>query len=244
MLQTLIPMAGRGSRFVEAGYSEPKPFIPIQNKPMIEWVVDNLRVESSQKFIFLCQEDHLKAHGFAQRLKDLVDSAFIIPVFGLTEGAAATVLLARDSLQLEDELLLANSDQWVETDISLFLEEARSTNCDGLIMSMPATDAKWSFAKVDAAGFVTEVAEKKVISDTATVGIYYFRKAKMFVEAADEMIRKNIRTNGEFYVCPAYNEMISQGLKVRVFDIGDAMHGLGTPEDLEAFESWLSSRLA
>jgi dTDP-glucose pyrophosphorylase len=96
---------------------------------------------------------------------------------------------------------------------------------------------------------VVEVAEKRPISDLATVGIYYFRRSAEFVRAARQMIEKNIRVNGEFYVCPVFNEMIEAGLKILVHEIDSSqMHGLGTPEDLsrflEARTGWQAFRAA
>ena len=83
-------------------------------------------------------------------------------------------------------------------------------------------------------GYVTEVAEKKVISKNATVGVYYWKHGSDYVSSAEEMIRKNIRINNEFYVCPTYNEFLSKGKKVKIHNV-DKMWGLGTPEDLNNF---------
>jgi hypothetical protein len=111
---------------------------------------------------------------------------------------------------------------------------------DGLIMTMWADDPKWSFVRIDEQGHVTEVVEKKVISNEATVGIYNFRRGADFVAAAEKMIEKGARVNGEFYVAPVYNELISRGEAIGYFNIGkvgDGMYGLGVPEDLNLFIS-------
>jgi dTDP-glucose pyrophosphorylase len=110
----------------------------------------------------------------------------------------------------------------------------QETGADGGIVTFESSHPKWSFAKVDCDGFVTEVAEKNPISNKATVGFYYWKKGSDFVRYAKQMIDKNIRVNGEFYVCPVFNEAIQDGKKIRSSD-ANKMWGLGTPEDLEVF---------
>jgi len=107
---------------------------------------------------------------------------------------------------------------------------------DGGMLTFTATHPKWSFAKLNGEGFVSEVAEKKPISKIATVGIYYWAKGSDYVKYAEEMIRKDVRTNNEFYVCPVFNEAILDNKKVKVYSINERdMWGLGTPEDLDNF---------
>jgi dTDP-glucose pyrophosphorylase len=158
----------------------------------------------------------------------------IISVPGITQGAACTTLLAVDEIDPEQPLLIANSDQWVDLDIHSFLSRAEAW--DGCILIFQHTDPKWSYVKVNEVGEVIEVAEKKVISSNATVGLYAFRKAKDYIQAAEQMIQENERANGEFYVCPVYQKLIQQGKRIGIFEIqSTAMHGLGTPGDLEVF---------
>lgn len=238
-LEIVIPMAGLGTRFAAKGYDKPKPLIEIFGKPMIQWVVENVRPRhQDHRFTFLVHEAHLKAHAVDRLLGELAPGCSIVPVPATTEGAACTALLALDRLDLERPLLIANSDQWVELDIDHFLYAASLGN-DGLILTFPASDPKWSYARMDASGRVVEVAEKKPISPHATVGIYHFRRGQDFADAARAMIRANHRVNGEFYVCPVYNELIARGATIRCFPLAaGAMHGLGVPEDLEAFVQW------
>lgn len=230
-------MAGRGSRFQQAGYAFPKPIIDINGETMIEVVIRNLKPKTDHKFIFICQKEHYEKYDLYNILKNATDNKFeIVQINGITEGAACTVLCAIKFINNDDELIIANSDQFVEFDINDFIKTARSKNKDGLIMTFHASHPKWSYAKVDDSGKVIETAEKKIISDKATVGIYYFKNGKDFVDAAQSMIHKNIRHNNEFYVCPTYNEVILSGKNIFVYDIdAGKMHGLGTPEDLEIF---------
>jgi dTDP-glucose pyrophosphorylase len=158
----------------------------------------------------------------------------IVEVDGLTEGAACTALLAKEHINNEHPLFFANSDQFVEWDSNEFFYKMNENDADGGIPTFKATHPKWSFAKLDEEGFVTEVQEKNPISDLATVGFYYWKHGSDFVKYAEEMIEQNIRVNNEFYVCPVYNNAIKGGLKVRTFDV-PKMWGLGTPEDLNYY---------
>lgn len=240
MLNIVIPMAGRGSRFAEAGYTMPKPLIDVHGRYMIEYVIENLRPNREHRFIFICQEEHLQKYGLKEKLEELSPDCEVISIDHITEGAACTVLLAEKCINNDDELMIANSDQYVDTDINSYLDAMKSY--DGLIMTMPADDPKWSFIKYDEEGFVTEVREKEVISNEATVGIYNYKRGKDFVSYAKQMIAKNARVNNEFYVAPAYNEMIADGLKIVYHNVGEKMYGLGVPADLEAFLSSEVSR--
>ena len=235
MLNIVIPMAGRGSRFADAGYVMPKPLIDVFGHPMIEYVTRNIKPNCEHKFIYICQEDHLKKYGLAEELNRMSPNCEIITIDHITEGAACTVLLAERFIDNDDPMMIANSDQFVDTDINDYL--AAMGNKDGLIMTMPADDPKWSFIKYDEEGNVTMVREKEVISNEATVGIYNYKHGKDFVKYAHQMIEKNIRVNNEFYVAPVYNEMIDDGMKIGFCDVGAKMFGLGIPEDLNYFMS-------
>jgi dTDP-glucose pyrophosphorylase len=162
----------------------------------------------------------------------------IVEVEKLTEGTACTILLARTHIDNDRPLLIANSDQLADFSCHDFVQDCLDRDLDGsiLVFKDPARNPKWSFARLDEQGLVVEVAEKKPISDLATVGIYFFRRGADFVRAAADMIAHADRVNGEFYTCPVYNYAIRNGLRIGVYEIApDAMHGLGTPEDLEGY---------
>ena len=233
-MNVLIPMAGAGSRFASAGYTFPKPLIEVNGKPMIQVVVENLNVDAH--FIFLVQKEHYEKYNLKQLLNLIAPGCDIIQVDGLTEGAACTTLLAKELIDNNEPLMMANSDQFVEWNSNEVLYAFTADNIDGGIVSFKATHPKWSFAKVGDDGFVSEVAEKNPISDDATVGIYYWSKGSDYVKYAEQMIEKNIRTNGEFYVAPTFNEAIGDGKKIRIKQI-EKMWGIGTPSDLEYFLS-------
>ncbi len=240
MLNIVIPMAGRGSRFAIAGFTRPKPLILLGGRPMIQWVIDNVRPARPHRFIFICLETHLQAYPeVAVTLRALAPGCEIVTVREVTEGAACTVLLARQLIATEDALMIANSDQFVNLAIDDYLTSTDAPGVDGLIMTFPAQNPKWSYIRRDASGTICEVVEKKVISDEATVGIYNFRRGADFVHAAELMIAHDRRVNGEFYIAPTYNFLIEQGARIATHRIGAegaGMHGLGTPEDYERFQ--------
>lgn len=236
MINIVIPMAGRGSRFANAGYQMPKPLIDVHGKHMIEVVTENVRPDCAHRFIYLCLQEHLEQYDLEKILRVISPECTIVPVKEVTEGAACTVLLAESYIDNEDELMLANSDQFVDIDINEYLEKGK--NYDGFIMTMQADDPKWSFISYDEENLVREVREKEVISNEATVGIYNFKRGCDFVKYAHEMIEAEERVNGEFYVAPVYNRYIREGGKVSFFNVGredKGMYGLGIPEDLERF---------
>ncbi|MBQ9306952.1 MAG: glycosyltransferase family 2 protein [Clostridia bacterium] len=233
MLNIVIPMAGRGSRFANAGYAQPKPLIDVYGHPMIAYVVKNITPKRPHRFIFVCQKEHLEAFALADTLHSMCGECEIVTIDHITEGAACTVLLAKQFIDSQDPLMIANSDQYVDTDINRYLDAMGDR--DGLIMTMPAEDPKWSYIRCDAQGLVTLVREKQVISHEATVGIYNYAHGADFVRYAEEMIAKDIRVGGEFYVAPVYNEMIAGGKRIGFHNVGSSMYGLGIPEDLKAF---------
>ena len=232
-LNVLIPMAGAGSRFEQAGYTFPKPLIEVNNKPMIQVVVDNLNIDAN--YIYVVQKSHRKKYNLDTMLNLITPGCKIVEVDNLTEGAACTALLAKDYINNNTPLFFANSDQFVEWDSNEFMYKMNETNADGGIVTFKATHPKWSFAKVNPhTGLVEEVAEKNPISDDATVGYYYWKHGSDFIKYAEQMIGKNIRVNNEFYVCPVFNQAIEDAKEIRTFNV-KKMWGLGTPEDLNYY---------
>ena len=238
MLNIVIPMAGRGSRFAEAGYTLPKPMILVHGKPMIQVVVENLTPRCRHRFIFICQNEHIRTFQLENKLHSLAEDVVVVGIDGITEGQVCSVLCAREFINNDAPLMTANSDQYIDFDINDYLRYMDDRKLDGLIMTMEADDPKWSYVRTDAEGIVLETAEKKVISTNATVGIYNFRNGRDLVWAAESMIADDIRVNGEFYTCPCYNYLISRGRRIGFYGIGkegNGMYGLGIPQDLDYF---------
>jgi len=231
-MNILIPMAGAGSRFAVAGYTFPKPLIEVRNKPMIQVVVDNVNIKAT--YTYIVRTEHMEKYNLKYLLNMITPGCNIVCVDSLTEGAACTTLLAESFINNDSQLLIVNSDQFVEWDSSNFMYSMTAGDTDGGILTFKNTHPKFSYVKCNDSGLVTEVAEKKVISNQATVGIYYWSKGSDYVKYANQMISKNIRVNNEFYVAPVYNEAIADGKKIKTYDV-DVNWGIGTPEDLNYF---------
>lgn len=236
-LNVVIPAAGLGSRFAKVGYANPKPFVDVAGEAMIQRVLNNMPNAGAVQSTVILRKEHIAALPLAAE-KLVARGVRVVPIDSLTEGTACTVLLAREHYDGDQPLLIANSDQLVEVNLDDFVQDCFDRGLDGsiLVFRDDDRDPKWSFAEVDAGGIVVRVAEKQPISDWATAGIYLFRRGRDFVAAAADMIANNDRVNGEFYTCPVYNYMIRSGLKIGVYEIPQsAMHGIGTPEDLDAY---------
>lgn len=247
MLNIVVPMAGRGSRFAKEGYDLPKPLIDVNGKHMIEVVINNLKPDCEHRFIFVCQNEHITKYNLYDVFSKSCENFEVVGIDGITEGAAITVLKARKYFESNHPLMIANSDQWVDVDINTYLGDMADRHLAGSMLTMKADDPKWSYAKVDESGNVTEVVEKVVVSDEATVGIYNFSNGSEFCKYADYMIKEDIRSGGEFYVAPVYTYLARAGETVGVFNIGreaDGMYGLGIPSDLKLFLSLPVSKRA
>ena len=239
MINIVIPMAGAGSRFVKAGYEKPKPFIDVDGKPMIVRVLENLAYPDA-RYILIARKEHMEKETELVKQIEKEFNAIFIPIDKLTDGTACTVLYARKYINNDEPLLIANSDQIVDMNIADFIDDCSDKKLNGSILTFidEFKDPKWSFAKVDKNNLVTEVKEKVVISEFATVGIYLYSKGENFVNATIDMIIENERVNGEFYTCPTYNYAINEDAKIGIYNIDfKQMHGIGTPDDLDIYLS-------
>lgn len=237
MINIVIPMAGQGSRFAKAGYEKPKPFIDVNGKPMIVRVLENLAYPDA-RYILIARKEHIEIEAELVKQIEKEFNAIFIPIDKLTEGTACTVLYARKYINNDEPLLIANSDQIVDMNIADLIDDCKDRKLDGSILTFidHYKDPKWSFVKLNKNNLVTEVKEKVVISEFATVGIYLYSKGKDFVDASIDMIIENDRVNSEFYTCPTYNYAINNGSKIGIYNIEfEQMHGIGTPEDLEIY---------
>lgn len=236
MTNILIPMGGKGTRFKNAGYKTTKPLIDVNGLPMIQRVIENLNIEGT--YIFLVSEEDNKDYDLTNLLSLFCGKnkcEVILERANNRQGAAAACLLAEKLIDNDDELIIANSDQLVDWKSNHFLDTMCSHNADGGILTFTAHESKWSFAKLKpGTEIIIEVAEKNPISDKATAGIYWFKHGRDFVWGVKQMMSKNIRTNGEFYVCPIFNELIGNGKQIYDYPINE-MIGLGTPQDLELY---------
>jgi len=231
-MNIVIPMAGKGSRFAQAGYTFPKPLIPVNGKPMIQVVVENLDLDAH--YIFIAQQEHEERYHLRDMLQVMVPGCDVVTIAGVTEGAACTVLQALPLIDTSEPLLIANSDQVIDWDSQEVMRGFHETGMYGGMVTVKSVNPAYSYARLDSRGYVELVAEKRVISNHATTGHYYWRHGAEFVRHAHQMIRNNIRVNNEFYVCPVYNEAIRDGNYIGIQSVAK-MWSLGTPEDLNYY---------
>jgi dTDP-glucose pyrophosphorylase len=231
-MNILIPMAGRGVRFSNKGYELPKPLIQIKEKPLIQHAIDTLDLDG--RYIFVIQKSHREIYNIDSLLKQITDKPSIIEIDGITDGPACSALLAKEYIDNDDELVIANCDQIMNWNSDIFLHNVRLY--DGAVVTYHETSNKNSYAKIDKNGFVERIVEKEVISNISLNGIHYWKKGKYFITSSEQMISENCRFNKEFYIGPSYNYMILNNLKVGIFHIPNEQHNaVGIPEDLERY---------
>jgi len=239
-IQVVIPMAGKGERFIAAGYSTPKPLLPIHGIPMYRLVLSNLLTESVVKLVIVSQASWQLQDNVRQLSTVSGIPTELIEIDYFTQGPAETVALARSHLDPKVPVITGNSDQYVDADLSSFFHATMDDRVSGSILTMLDDDPKWSYAAVTEDGWVTRVKEKEVISPHATVGIYGFTSAEVMFQAFELMKQADDHVRGEFYVAPAYNYLINRGEEISIVDLGPistVMYGMGTPEDYEHFLS-------
>lgn len=231
----LIPMAGIGSRFAKAGFDKPKPLIDVLGSPMVSWAMksfDFLDRLKNYQIIFVILEEHNAMYKLEDKLKEIFgDMVKVVVAEKVTRGQAETCLLAKKYIDNYNKLFIYNCDTY---SISKIWDLIEAENPDGILPVFEADDARYSFVKLDEYGYVCETAEKKVISNLATSGMYYFRRGADFVLAAENMLNNLATQNGEFYVAPCYNELLKSGKKIKTIMV-DKNYVMGTPEELDAF---------
>jgi dTDP-glucose pyrophosphorylase len=233
-MNIVIPMAGLGSRFADAGYSLPKPLIDIDGEPMIAHAIKSLDIEGNYYFL-LRKTEFLDATIAA--INKIKPNATYIVIDDVTEGAAVSVLKFKEYINNDDELIVANCDQIMAWDAATVLKDLR--RYDGAVVTINDSDPKHSYIALDANGQALCLVEKKVISSNALTGIHYWRHGRDFVASAEKMIDCNDRaSNGEFYVAPTYNYMLTMSKLVGAHQIkNNEIHFVGTPADLDAYNA-------
>lgn len=232
-LNIVIPMAGLGSRFQQAGYTVPKPLIEVRGRPMYAWAADSLPLEFATRLIFIL----LSSQPEFSRLRDDIlrryarHNPIVLDVPALTAGQAVTVLRAREFIANAEPLLIHNADTAFTIDAA-WAQQAWRLDCDGALLVFPSDEKRWSYSREGAGGWVTEVREKEVISPWASTGTYWFRRGADFVRLAEDRVRTGRREAAEYYVGPLYNDLIAAGARVRNFPI-ERLFCFGTPEDYE-----------
>ena len=232
----VIPMAGRGQRFVDAGYDKPKMLIEAHGKTLLEWSVDSLPLDLSSKLVFILLEEHEREH----QLIDFIRSKYqqynldFVSLDDVTRGQAETVVMAKDRLDINQDLVIFNIDTYFKS--SSLAVSLRNDHVDGVLGTFhdPSDSSRFSYAKTDANGIITQVEEKIHISDNALTGMYHFKRCEDFIDLATSIIDRGETTKGEYYIAPMYNHLIEQGHKFRL-DVCENHAILGTPDEFNEF---------
>lgn len=241
MINVLIPMAGRGSRFNQ--FNKPKPLIEIEGKPMIWYAISSLNFGDNFIYVTRKYDDNTLNTELNQILNDITPNCKIIEIDYVTEGPASSALLAKEFINNNTPLFITNCDRITHWNPDNFLKFVSETDADGVVTTWNHIASTESFIELDENGNGIRLVEKEIISDHPLNGMHYWKKGRFFVESAEEMIEKNIRFNNEFYISATYNQMIGSGLKVKAFRLGDNEHfSLGSPEDVKKYLEWKYSK--
>jgi dTDP-glucose pyrophosphorylase len=232
-MKLLIPAAGRGSRFNHKKYELPKPLIKIYDKPMIYWAIKSLKLKCDIIIILNNKQD--KYQEIYDVTKFYFPNSEIITISDFTDGPASTCLFAEKYIKNDEELIIANCDQFLYWDSEDFLKRLKNKPNDGIVVTYFTDVPHNSYAAVKN-GLVTQIKEKQVISKYSLNGIHYWRKAKFFYDSAKIMMTKNLRVNNEFYIAPTYQELINLNYQIGIYNIPkDSHYSLGNPNDLNNF---------
>ena len=244
-MTNLIPMAGEGKRFADEGYDVPKLLIPVSGAPMIIQAIRSM--PPSDKWVLVCRKEHIDKYHIDEVLKNEVKNCEIIPLDKTTEGQASTCLLAKDYIDMDKPLFIGACDNGMVINQEKWNKLTNDKSVDAIILTftrqpnLTRNPKAWGWVVHDGV-YVKSISVKVPVSenpfnDHAVVGSFWFRTGRIFVEAAEQMIRKNIRTNNEFYVDSVPMEIIENGGKVVIFDLYQYI-GWGTPIDLREYEHW------
>jgi len=225
----LIPMAGKGQRFVDEGYFMPKPLIMAGNKHIIDWAFESINLSEYEKIIFIIREDHCTSFNIDKILQNKFGKDIILYKVGNTDGTVSSCLKATKTIYNNSPLVIYTLD--VNFKPSFYIADI-CAEVDGLILTFKSNNPAYSYVKINENGYVIQTAEKIVISENAASGIYYFKKGKYFVDAAKKMIKNKDKINGEFYVCPVYNYLLDKNIQIKQVD---KMYLMGTPNELKFF---------
>lgn len=230
-LNIIIPMAGKGQRFINAGYTLPKTLLKLGDTLIIKHIIETMRSPGVQ-FIFIVRQDHCDEYELDKKLLEIEPNAKILKINQMTEGAICTVLLAKEHFEDDTPVIIKDCDQIINWDSEHFLEFVSRNKADGAVVTIHTDKPNYSFSRVDSKGRVLETAEKSVISNYGHTGIYYFANGKDLIKYSQGMIAKNIRVNNEFYTAPVYNQYIQDGKLILIYPVAE-MFQLGTPEELD-----------
>lgn len=241
-VNVLVPMAGQTMFFDKHKYPYPKSLIEIDEKTMIEHVINNLSaVHNINQFIFVVNDEDCRKHHLDNILNLLTnEQCQVIKIRKETKGAACSALLAIKHINNDDELIIANGDQIFMDDLNRVLEIHRTNNFDAAVIIFNSVHPRWSYVRLDDNGLVIETAEKRPFSKQAIAGFFYFKQGNFFIKAAMNMIKKDASVNGAFFIAPSLNEMVLDKKRIGVYTIdNEKYHTFHSPQKINEYEKKL-----
>lgn len=243
-LQILMPMAGAGSRFANAGYSTPKPLIEVDGHAMFMKALSSLdNISAPRKYIFVIRQEHVDKQNLDNLIRSVLPEAEVVILPEVTRGAAETALSAKNRLDPNSPLIVMDCDLWFKSQsyadmVSSCLENA--SDLGGGLLTFEADNPRYSYAKVDDKDLVLRTAEKKVISNHAITGAYFFANAKIFTDSAEKLMHLPINEDmPEYYMSLLYNILLDEGKKIQATYV-DEFASFGTPEELQTYQGTTS----
>lgn len=216
-MKILIPLGGKNTFTNDTEYI--KSLYEINRKTIFQYVYEFLNQIPNAEFIFVIKKSDVKTFHLDQMIKLLIPNAQVIVADGETKGAACTCLLAVDYIDEDEPIIISNCDQLFNENPAIIIKDFEKRNLDGGVVTFEDIHPRWSYVKIDSNNYVIEAAEKRPISKHATAGMYYYRKGSDFINSIEKMIMKNVNVNGNFYVCPSFNEMILEQKKIGIYEI-------------------------
>lgn len=241
-MKTLLLAAGGSQAYVDAGHRYPKNLAEVAGKPLVQHVIESLGdLAREGRLVSVLAREEVRAHRTDQVVGLLEPTASVVQV-GQTLGAACSALMAFDHLAADEQLVVASGDALVDAPVAQVIRQFDAAGLDAGCIVFSAVHPRWSFVKV-ADGLVVEASEKNPISRWATAGFYWFRSAGSFLAATMRMIEKGASVEGQYFVCPALNELILDDARIGVHVIDRADYfSFRDPNEIATFEAHLHSR--
>lgn len=237
MINILIPLAGKNKFFNEVDYPYPKPLIEINDKTMIEHVIENFNsIKKEKQFIFIVNNEDCKKYHLDNVLNLLTNnSCKIIKIDSETKGAACSAMMAIEYISNDTPLIIANADQLFDDNLEDIISSFKDV--DGGVISFDSIHPRWSYARVGTDNYIVETAEKRPLSKDAIAGFFYFKNGSDFIISAMNMIKKDANVNGLYFISPTINEMVLQNKKLIIRKIDNCKyHTFYTPQKIQEYE--------
>lgn len=228
-----MPMGGLGSRFANAGYTTPKPLIPVDGKEMFLKALDSFQPIDSIDYLFVIRKDHDDTYNLKQSIVNLLPQAKVFILDHDTQGAVETCLIAEQAIDDTTPIAIADCDIYFESEA--YFNNVGDSEIDGMLLTFPADDPRYSYAELDETGDVVRTAEKVVISNNAILGGYYFKSGELFKQVAHEFVNQPLPDSlKEYYMSHLFNILLERNKRIAIAPV-DVKHIFGTPEELNQY---------